>query len=65
MTAPLAVRLGADQADLIDLSADVRRAIAEEAALRRLSPRGLVAQLLEAIVAGDQFDAVLRRGSAR
>lgn len=61
MSAPIAVRLADHRAQPIDLSSKVRSAIAEEAAFRRVSPGGLVAMLLEAIVAGDQFSDVLSR----
>lgn len=65
MTHPVAVRLSEDGIEPIDLSRDVRDAISQEAAYRRLSANGLIAQLLEAIVFADLFGDVLKRGQQR
>lgn len=61
----LGVRLTDSRTDVVDLSDYVRQSIRQEAAFRRLSPEGLVAQLLEAIVAHDQFADVLDKGGKK
>lgn len=56
------VRLGEASAEIVDLGEKTREAIAEEAALRNMSRRGLVGRLLEQIAAHDLFAEVLDRG---
>ena len=54
-----AVRLDEDRTAPIDLRPRTRRAIREEAALRRMSPEGFVSRVLDAIEAGDLWSVVL------
>ena len=61
MNAPIAVRTPDETLDVVNLRPRARRALAEEAAFRRISVAGLCEQLLEAIADDDRFAELLDR----